>query len=395
MTFTIENILGLIDDDTELDKPAEYFDLYEVRNLADPQKLPFYRLVDFLANKDGSYIFCGGAGTGKTYVLCQLYKWYIRYFTDNHGYSPATVVLAPSHKAKRNASAMGKENGVSFEARTISSFLGLSPVLNEASGKEEFKKSDRAEKDFIESDEYDLIIVDEAFMVSREHIELILDTANNAKVLWVGDPKQLPPIGENKSYLLDLDIPIVELKKVIRYSGDLARIAESWREEISRKRFPIVQTQDNSITELSRLEWIEQFSETLKASLDEGDLNGAPRLLAWTNSATLKWANWTRDLIYGDSTIPFYKGEILICRKPLFRRNASSKKKDKFDIVADNGTELEVIDDFKIIDVTIDTEEYKCYPVTPTFSTPIRKKIAVSVILLMIGIVLSNLCWCQ
>jgi hypothetical protein len=333
----------------------------EEKNLAEPQLEPFYNLIQFLSGNESNCTFIGGAGTGKTYVLCQVYKYYCRWFEIHHERHPAVIVLAPSHKAKRNASSMGKENGVNFEARTISSFLGLSPVLDEESGKEEFRKSDKAERDFIESDEYDLIIVDEAFMVSREHIELIIQSANGAKILWVGDPKQLPPIGEERSHLLSLDFPTVELTQIIRYSGDLARVAESWRSSNMRERLPITQTEDGSITELNRFEWIDRFANNLKATLATGSPSDAPRLLAWTNAATLKWANWTRDILYGDSTVPFYVGEILICRKPLFRKVASSKKRDKFEIVCDNGTEFEVIGNDEARTMFIGLESYEYY----------------------------------
>jgi UvrD-like helicase C-terminal domain len=85
------------------------------------------------------------------------------------------------------------------------------------------------------------------------------------------------------------------------------------------------------------------------------------KLITWTNGSVSNWCNWVRDTVYGDSSIPFYIGERLSCKRPLFRKSPSSKSRDKFDLIADSGTELTVIADHYVEVINLFGYDYYHY----------------------------------
>jgi exodeoxyribonuclease-5 len=83
--------------------------------------------------------------------------------------------------------------------------------------------------------EYDLVIPDEYSMINRDMVELILKE-NEAKVIFVGDQNQLPPVGESYSLIEELDIPNFRMEEPIRQAASNPII------ELSRKMIQRVYT---------------------------------------------------------------------------------------------------------------------------------------------------------
>jgi AAA domain len=225
----------------------------DIKQLTEHQQLVFDRVVSNIHCFSNS-LLSGKAGTGKTFLTAKLISWYKDSYPDNK-----YIAICPSHKAKRNAIKMGFENDVSIEAVTIASFLGLKPVLDRDTGIEKFKSDPNKLTD---TNIYDLVIVDEAFMVSKESVAAI-QKAVKCSILWVGDKWQLPPIGEDNSILITTEYPRAELTEVIRYSGDLTRIVDTWAQSDISRQLSIGATPDGSIKSLNKVAWVESFCDSL------------------------------------------------------------------------------------------------------------------------------------
>ncbi|MDR9423842.1 MAG: AAA family ATPase [Marinobacter sp.] len=105
----------------------------------------------------------GGAGTGKTTVLCTTLKCYRLL-----GYDIKAMALS-------GRAAMRLEESIGTETCTIAKFL---------------------REDLKDENTPTLIVVDEASMVDINYLyKLVLKTSPTTRVLLVGDPYQLPPIG--------------------------------------------------------------------------------------------------------------------------------------------------------------------------------------------------------
>lgn len=121
----------------------------------------------------------GYAGTGKTYLMGVLLR--------ELAPSVRVAVAAPTNKAVGVLQdKIGSATGAEF--RSIHSFLGLRMSERE-DGTMECKPGGLPSLH-----EYDLAIVDECSMIGASLFEMIVTSAHGCRVLFVGDPAQLPPI---------------------------------------------------------------------------------------------------------------------------------------------------------------------------------------------------------
>jgi hypothetical protein len=154
-----------------------------------------------------TFSLTGKAGTGKTTV--------INNFLQACPYGKNQVVVtAPTHKAK---TVIFRRTG--YQAETIQKLLGLRPdveVENYDPNKPVFNPM--AEPTI---KNYKLVIIDEASMIASNLYNLILEeaTAFQVKVLFLGDSRQLFPVGEDRCVAL-LQGSNYDLKEVVRQNAD-------------------------------------------------------------------------------------------------------------------------------------------------------------------------------
>lgn len=143
----------------------------------------------------------GGAGVGKTTVLKSMYRLY-----DEVKTKIIQVALA-GRAAKRMQEATGRA------ASTIASFLG---AITETT-----------------FDGPSVLVVDEASMVDIISMSSICQVlAPHVRLVLVGDPHQLMPVGPGlvlHSLMRVPGVPVMELKTVKRYGGDIAALASAIR----------------------------------------------------------------------------------------------------------------------------------------------------------------------
>lgn len=187
-------------------------------------------IVDNNSNTFGLY---GYAGTGKTSMI-------INYITDliSQKLIKSVVFTAPTNKAVivlkdkfRNYLCelyneitntkdlhlncdldihlydLSKIFNVNINFMTIHKLLNLQSDYND-NGDIIFVNNS---KDKSNIKEYDLIIVDECSMISQDIISLIFEELNklivkNSKVIFLGDPAQLPPVNETNSIIFDYSL---------------------------------------------------------------------------------------------------------------------------------------------------------------------------------------------
>lgn len=224
------------------------------------QKQAFDSLKAFVPNQGvKAFVLKGYAGTGKTTLIGHLVKW----LKEKH-YTP--VLLATTGRAAKVL-----ENKTGTQASTVHSCIY---VFDEVAGNDESGK-DAWESDtgqlFLNFDlrqgnvsvENAVYIVDEASMIShevssQEHTARfgsgsLLDDffrfSENRKVVFVGDPCQLPPIADNPfSGALDdhflqrrygIQAVSVELREILRQDAgsEILRIAGQFRDGIVNGTF--------------------------------------------------------------------------------------------------------------------------------------------------------------
>jgi hypothetical protein len=148
------------------------------------------------------FLLSGYAGTGKTFTITE--------FVKGLDSDVRVILTAPTNKAVRVLDRMAEKAGLVVDTGTIHSLLGL--VLSYEKEKQVLKKK-RAST----ISKYDLVIVDECSMVGEELWHTIEGSLINhsTQVIFVGDPVQLPPVGESGSQAFSVS-PRADLTEIIR-----------------------------------------------------------------------------------------------------------------------------------------------------------------------------------
>lgn len=171
-------------------------------------------LEDFINNPSkygNSVTLSGYAGTGKTSIISIFNK-----YLNSIGIEP--LFSAPTHRAN----AVTKMNNPESQVITLHSAFGLSPIVDLDSGNYDLKKlkTEQIRKPKIKPGQ--LLIIDEASMVSKGLYNFVEDfkKVNNIQVIYIGDPAQLSPVSDNAiSPVFQNKATNVELTKVER-TGD-------------------------------------------------------------------------------------------------------------------------------------------------------------------------------
>jgi exodeoxyribonuclease V len=282
------------------------------------------RKIEGAYEPGGFYLLTGHAGSGKTYLMQRL--------TKNMLAKRRRIVLsAPTHKAVAVLKRKLVEADIKdVPCRTIHSVLSLTPR----------PRADRLvyerERD-AEPVTADVVVVDECSMVSEDLYRHIKRHLPNAFVLFVGDPAQLPPVGEvesktfatkNRSYLTTIvrqaaGNPILAAANIIRASqGGPADI--SWcSPSADENKHGIFLPAD------AAHRWMKKAFTSPEFDADPDTF----RYLAWTNSRVHQVNELIRAWRYGANIpTPFIPGESALFRAPvvidgaiLFANNQESR----------------------------------------------------------------------
>lgn len=163
-----------------LEKTTKKYELFPNVYANEQQEIALDKMQQFLKSKDEIFVLVGRGGTGKTTIIKELIKR-----NPNILYVGAAI----SHQAKK---VLGNSLGKNY-VKTIASLLAIK--LNEETGN--FSPDEYARKNTsLPIKSRDLIIIDETSMVSKELLgEILSMKKKGAKVIFMGDNVQLPPIG--------------------------------------------------------------------------------------------------------------------------------------------------------------------------------------------------------
>ena len=199
-------------------------------------------------------------------------------------------------------------------------------------------------------------------MVNQENFREIVNEAytHNCRVLFVGDRAQLPPINEKEPMAAIYDMQSATLNEIVRYDGDIARVAEAIR---TNPILPVFNTTaDKTIVCLPKDEWLKSAialfeSPEYKANPDH------VRFLTWRNKTLEALNNYIRLHLWGESALPYVPGDRLIARKPLFRPMPGAKGKNKWRIFINNSEEATVTQEAVLTELKFNREVYQYWEV--------------------------------
>lgn len=264
----------------------------------------------------------GSAGVGKTFLVDVLIDRFREMFRNNR----TVLCSAPTNKAV--AVLKGKirpKNNLEFS--TTHSALKLKRQINNKTG--EVKFTPWFDERYPPLKGICLMIVDEASMINTEILEYIetYATMHHVKVVFLGDEKQLNPVGEIHSPVFHMNYPEIELTEIVR-QGEGNPIIELSRniKDIWKGRPQLINDTHGYTYTIDRQRIVNSLA----------DVNGTDELkyLAWTNREVDNLNAVVRNKIYGNPN-KVELGETLIFNAPyedLFFTNEEMKV-EELDIV--------------------------------------------------------------
>lgn len=322
--------------------------------MTDEQAVAHGTLLKFITGEDKTYTmmtFTGYAGTGKTFTLVQLVAS-LRTLNNSGGgmfgdHNYRIAMSAPTHKAVRVMKKFARGMaGVTFA--TIHSLLGLKEVIDH-NGKQKFEVS--KDPDQIRITQFNVLFIDEVSMLADELFKLVRDHAarSGLKVIFVGDPKQIPPVNHLDAIPLIpaqrsvYKIGLVSLETIMRQSMDNPILALATRIRKAEKTTENFQVEQHTIQTADMLE--EPKGIITPASTDEAGIRiifnahfdcekfrqdaDHMKVICWRNATVDAFNKIIRGQLYanvplpeGITILPFIMvGEKLIVDKPVILEN--------------------------------------------------------------------------
>lgn len=263
--------------------------------LTDHQMVAYKQIEQFCTRKTGSSMMTleGYAGTGKTTLVSHLIKNIDRKVVRR------IAVAAPTNKAvKVLIKNLGEDIGAEYGS--IHSFLGLR--LKELDdGQQQCKKEGDSTVHH-----YDLLIVDECSMISHELFKYISTAKQNCLVLFIGDPAQLPPVGDKeRSPVFDMISTKSLLTQVVRQAENnpIIKLSMKIRECIEADQMIDPNTisealppADNGVAACLAYGGFETATSWALSEIDSGR---DARIIAFTNAQVQKYNEYIHNVRFG------------------------------------------------------------------------------------------------
>jgi AAA domain/UvrD-like helicase C-terminal domain len=263
-------------------------------------------LTDFIADPDSDwyFTFSGYAGVGKTFCMREVVAKF-------RGSRTKFAFTAPTNKAAKE---LRKQTG---EAGTIYSLLGLridkSGEVKQVVGSKDTDLSD-----------VDVIVVDESSMVNGNLFGILQDACEkwSVKVIFMGDPAQLPPVGEPYSPIWRGDVHAT-LTKVMRHDNQILTLCTAIREQMDHIAPSINLKNDHDeaqgVWKLSKTDFKQRiYDAAIRGDFADGN---TAKVVAWRNLKVGEYNNLIRAGIYGAEAVPgyFLPGERIVAAGPCER----------------------------------------------------------------------------
>jgi exodeoxyribonuclease-5 len=251
-------------------------------------------ILEDITKPGATPVLCGYAGTGKTVTTAAL----VSRLAD---LGKRVVVATPTHKARSQVErALDNCGAHGFEAVTVARLLGLKQARDRDTGKETFKP-DLGGKNMLNKEEewddalrmkvkikgIDVVIVDETSMLNSELYDLLLRELEGRPVVFVGDDRQLLPVGEDQACRAFTEgSSLYRLTEVLRHDGAILNLATATRQmPVGRARFAAAEGGGSRVVgHRSRYQWGDALLGMMASEEAMSDPDFC-RALAFTNKA--------------------------------------------------------------------------------------------------------------
>jgi exodeoxyribonuclease-5 len=261
-----------------------------------------------------THLLTGYAGSGKTTLV----QHFARVAT---GQGLKVVLTAPTHKAVAVLQNKLRGAALTIDCVTIHSLLQLSPKPN--GDRMVFERKRHAQPV-----RADVVVIDECSMISADLMRHVRCHLPVSFVLFVGDPAQLPPVGETESESFQIKSRS-HLDTIVRQAAEnpLLRAAHIIRQS---QGGPMDWSWCRSAKAAPLGVFVPEHPDAwMRRGFTSTEFGNDPdqfRYLCWTNDRVAQVNARVRRWIYGgDTATPFMPGERAMARSPVFHRDGHTQ----------------------------------------------------------------------
>ena len=274
----------------------------------DEQLDAYNKLIEFLKSNKRVFLLTGYSGAGKTTILKKLLidarapqmtekrtKWSRR---NNFHWKPdisSYIFTAPTNKAAKILSSV-----LGVSGQTIYSALKIKMDIDFDTGDLKLTYP----KNPADLSQYSCCFIDESSMVPQELLDYIMWHYPYLKLIFIGDPAQLPPVNalETPVYAPDFanKAQRAHLSTVMRHQNHILELSNSIRSAIETKEIPLIEpsnTDDSGVFILPR----DLFIKTIKKFVKRNHFHerNDTKVIAWTNQTIDIYNGIIRNAMYG------------------------------------------------------------------------------------------------
>ncbi len=272
------------------------------------------KIREWLKNDKTFFVLAGYSGSGKSTLIRKILN----------EYRGGVVVSAPTHAAKRVIMEMTGIKGI-----TLSGLLGLRPDIS-------YELFDPNNPTFApiavpKISDYNLVIIDEASMINSALYNLILEKTldTKTKVIFVGDPAQIPPINEKISIVfVQTEFDVHWLTKVERQkdTNPLILVYDKLRNNLDKidggfeRKTNVNSNGEGIIFTTDKNEFRQMMIEKFKSDEYQKDTNYV-KVIAWRNETVMRSNQIIRDEIIGKNVDVVEVNDLLTGYKTVVSQN--------------------------------------------------------------------------
>lgn len=264
--------------------------------LSNDQQNALSKLLALMGDPNQKYlIISGAAGTGKTTLMRTFLEKFPSYLKSIQALNPNTPSMEIHFTATTNKAVEALESALNTECTTIHSFLGL--TLNYENGKEVLV--DRKNKKFFNK----IILIDEASYIDEILMEFLLDKTQKCKLVFIGDPQQLTPVGLDYSPAFDDALETVQLNQIMRQADDnpIQNFSRELREYVKGAELPDPPVDNQFIFHLDKDEF---NAAMLRVFTDPSYTFTQAKYLCWRNATAIQVGQMIKEHV---SSVPHFK----------------------------------------------------------------------------------------
>lgn len=185
----------------------------------------------FLAPLETVMLLKGYSGTGKSTLVAMLLERLpklveMRQLVDPSYQAPKVYLTATTNQA---ALSLAQATGMKHDTQTIHSLLQLRVQQMDYRFKGKTKLVSYQREKIRDA----LIICDEASYIDQELLRFIFSNTENCKILFVGDPAQLTPVGSLYMPAFEMTNNQIELTELVRFDGGpISQMVANFRDTV-------------------------------------------------------------------------------------------------------------------------------------------------------------------